>query len=77
MFDANGDRTVSIAEIQISKTSTVKTREAQSLNSSRSPSIEMKLDMLSPEVKSTIAVHLSDLREDPAAQIFSYDGLAN
>ena len=35
----------------------------------------MKLDMLSPEVKSTIAVHLADLREDPAAQIFSYDGL--
>jgi hypothetical protein len=38
---------------------------------------EMKLDTLSPEVKSTIAVHLSDLREAPAAQVFSYEGLCN
>jgi hypothetical protein len=37
----------------------------------------MKLDLLSPDVKSAIAVHLSDLRGDPAAQNLSYEGLCN
>lgn len=76
MFDGNGDGTVGIEEIQNFQ------------NFDRNPESplaaflafvgdEMKLDMLSPEVKATIGVQLSDLHGDPAAQFFSYDGLCN
>ncbi|HEY6119063.1 MAG TPA: hypothetical protein VIV66_03840, partial [Pyrinomonadaceae bacterium] len=36
---------------------------------------EMKLDLVSPDLKATIGVQLSDLHGDPAAQFFSYGGL--
>jgi len=75
MFDANGDRTVSIAEIQDFQNFDGQNQGGPIAEFLAFAGDEMKLDMLSPEVKSTIAVHLSDLREDPAAQIFSYDGL--
>lgn len=75
MFDANGDRTVSIAEIQNFQNFNGQNQGGPLAEFLAFAGDEMKLDLLSPEVKSTIAVHLSDLREDPAAQIFSYDGL--
>jgi hypothetical protein len=75
MLDANGDRTVSIAEIQNFQNSDGQNQGGPLAEFLAFAGDEMKLDMLSPEVKSTIAVHLADLREDPAAQIFSYDGL--
>ncbi len=75
VFDANGDRSVSIAEIQNFQNFGGPNQGGPLAEFLAFAGDEMKLDMLSPEVKSTIAVHLSDLREDPAAQIFSYDGL--
>jgi hypothetical protein len=76
-FDANGDSTVSIAEIQNSQNFDGQNQEGPLTEFLAFASDEMKLDMLSPDLKSTIAVHLSDLRANPAAQIFSYDGLCN
>ena len=38
---------------------------------------EMKLDLLSPDVKASIGVQLSDLQGDPTAQFFSYSGLCD
>jgi len=75
MFDASGDGTVSIAEIQNFQNLGGQNQGGPLSEFLAFAGDEMKLDMLSPEMKSTIAVHLSDLREDPAAQIFSYDGL--
>jgi prepilin-type N-terminal cleavage/methylation domain-containing protein len=75
MFDANGDRTVSIAEIQNFQNFDGQNQGGPLAEFLAFAGDEMKLDLLSPEVKSAIAVHLSDFREDPAAQIFSYDGL--
>jgi len=77
MFDTNGDRTLSIAEIQNFQNLDGQNQGGPIAEFLAFAGDEMKLDMLSPEVKSTIAVHLSDLRQDPAAQIFSYDGLCN
>jgi prepilin-type N-terminal cleavage/methylation domain-containing protein len=76
-FDANGDSTVSIAEIQNFQNFDGQNQGGPLAEFLAFAGDEMKLDMLSPDVKSTIAVHLSDLRADPAAQIFSYDGLCN
>jgi|GEM_PF-958212 len=75
MFDANGDRTVSIAEIQNFQNFDGQNQGGPLAEFLAFAGDEMKLDLLSPELKSTIAVQLSDLREDQAAQIFSYDGL--
>jgi len=75
LFDANGDRTVSIAEIQNFQNFDGQNQGGPLAEFLAFAGDEMKLDMLSPEVKSTITVHLSDLREDPAAEPFSYDGL--
>ena len=75
MFDANGDRTVSVAELQNFQNFDGQNQGGPLAEFLAFAGDEMKLDTLSPELKSTIAVHLSDLRDDPATQIFSYDGL--
>jgi prepilin-type N-terminal cleavage/methylation domain-containing protein len=75
MFDASGDGSVSIAEIQNFQNVNSQNQGGPLAEFLAFAGDEMKLDLLSPEVKSTIAVHLSDLREDPSAQVFSYDGL--
>ena len=72
MFDGNGDGTVGLAEIQ----SFNELNPESPLNAFLAfVGDEMKLDVLSPEMKMTIGVHLSDLQGEPAAQFFSYDGL--
>jgi len=75
MFDVNGDRAVSIAEIQNFQIFDGQNQGGPIAEFVAFAGDEMKLDLISPEVKSTIAVHLSDLREDPLAQIFTYDVL--
>ena len=75
MFDANGDQTVSIAEIQYFQNFDGQNQGGPLARIPAFAGDEMKLDLLSPELKSTIVVHLLDLHEDPAAQIFSYEGL--
>jgi prepilin-type N-terminal cleavage/methylation domain-containing protein len=75
MFDANGDRTVSISEMQDFQNFDDQNQRGPLAEFLAFAGAEMKLDLLSPELKSTIAVSLSDLREDPGAQLFSYDGL--
>jgi prepilin-type N-terminal cleavage/methylation domain-containing protein len=74
-FDANGDRTVSIAEIQNFQNFDGQNQGGPLAEFLAFAGAEMKLNLLSPELKSTIAVHLLDLHEDPAAQVFSYEGL--
>jgi prepilin-type N-terminal cleavage/methylation domain-containing protein len=75
MFDANSDRIVSIAEIQDFQNFDGQNQGGPLADFLAFAGAEMKLDLLSPELKSTVAVSLSDLHEDPAAQVFSYDGL--
>jgi prepilin-type N-terminal cleavage/methylation domain-containing protein len=75
MFDANGDRTVSVAEIQHFQNFDGQNQGGLLPEFLAFAGDEMKLGLLSPELKSTITVHLLDLHDDPAAQIFSYEGL--
>ncbi len=76
MIDSNGDGTVGIEEIQ-------NFQRPDDGNSNPVAEFlafagdELKLNMLSPAVKTSFAVQLSDLQGDPAAQFFSYDGLCN
>ena len=77
MFDGNGDGTVGIEEIQNFQRLDGRNQEGPLAEFLAFAGDEMKLDMLSPEVKATIGVQLSDLHGDPAEQIFSYDGLCN
>jgi prepilin-type N-terminal cleavage/methylation domain-containing protein len=74
-FDANNDGTVSIAEIQ----------NFQSPVSDLDPfaylipyvSEEMRLDLVSPDLKLAAGALFSDLEGDAAEQLFSYDGLCS
>jgi type II secretory pathway pseudopilin PulG len=74
-FDDNNDGMVTIAEIE----------NFQSPVSDLDPFAylipyvrqEMKLDLISPDVRSQAGVLLADLEGDPAAQYFSYDGLCS
>ena len=75
MFDVNGDRAVTIAEIQNFQIFDGQDQGGPLAEFVAFAGDEMKFDLLSPEEKSTIAVHLSDLRRDRGMQIFSYDGL--
>jgi len=75
MFDANGDRTVSIAEIQDFQNFNGQNQGGPLAEFLAFAGDEMKWDLLSPEVKLTIGVQLSALRADQAAQLFSYEGL--
>ena len=74
MFDGDGDGTVGIEEIQHFRN---RNRESPLAAFLAFIGDEMKLDVLSPQVKRTIGVRLSDLQGDPAAQLFSYGGLCN
>jgi prepilin-type N-terminal cleavage/methylation domain-containing protein len=74
MLDSNGDGTVVIGEIQDFNAHNPESPLAAFLAFAGD---EMKLAMLSPELKMTIGVQLSDLEGDPAAQFFSYQGLCN
>ena len=75
MFDGNGDGTVGIEEIQNFQNFDDGNAESPVGAFLAFVGDEMKLEVLSPEVKATIGVQLSDLQGDPAAQFFSYDGL--
>jgi prepilin-type N-terminal cleavage/methylation domain-containing protein len=76
MFDRNDDGVVSVEEIQSFQSSD---------NGNQEPfagflafvSDEMKLGLLSPDLKSAIGVHLSDLQGDATSQFFSYGGLCD
>jgi prepilin-type N-terminal cleavage/methylation domain-containing protein len=76
MFDRNGDRTVGIEEIQSFQVSD---------NGNQEPFAsflafvgdEMKLGLVSADLKSAIGVHLSDLKGDATSQFFSYNGLCD
>jgi hypothetical protein len=74
MFDGNGDGTVGLTEIQ-----NFDDRIADSPLAALLAFVgdEMKLDVLSPEVKAASGVRLSDLQGAPTAQFFSYDGLCS
>ncbi len=76
MFDSNGDQVVNLGEIQNFQNG------PRSADSPVAALIaiagdEMKLDELSPDVRSAISVRLTDLQGSPAAQFFSYDGLCD
>src|SRR6185295_7684568 len=77
IFDANGDRAVGIAEIENCQYFDGQNQRGPIREFFAFAGDEMKLDLLSPDVKSSIVVHLSDLRGDPAAQPLSYEGLCN
>ena len=77
MFDRNGDGTVGIEEIQSFQTSDVPNPEDPLNAFIALVGEELKLDALSPEVKASIGVQLSDLQGDGAAQLFSYGGLCD
>ncbi len=74
-FDANNDGTVSIAEIET----------FQSPVSDLDPFAylipyvreEMKLDLVSPDLKLTAGALFADLEGDASEQLFSYDGLCS
>lgn len=75
MFDSNADGTVGIQEIQDFQRFDDGNAESPVGGFLAFVSDEMKLDVLSPDVKMTIGVQLSDLQEDGAVQLFSYGGL--
>jgi type II secretory pathway pseudopilin PulG len=77
MLDQNGDGTVDIREIQNFPRVDTPTQADPLASFFAFVSDEMKLDMISPDLKGTIGVHLSDLRGDPTAQFFSFDGLCD
>ena len=76
MFDSNGDQIVSLGEIQNFQNGP---RSADSPVAALIAIVseEMKLNELSPEVRSAISVRLTDLQGNAAAQFFSYDGLCD
>jgi prepilin-type N-terminal cleavage/methylation domain-containing protein len=75
MFDHNADGRVGIDELQNLQNLNSPTEESPVSAFLAFSSDELKLDMLSSQVKATTSVQLSDLRADAAAQVFSYDGL--
>jgi prepilin-type N-terminal cleavage/methylation domain-containing protein len=75
MIDGNGDGTVGLDEIQNFQNFDGRNAESPVTGFLAFVGNEMKLDVLSPEVKATIGIQLSDLEADPSAQIFSYAGL--
>ncbi len=76
MFDSNGDQIVGIEEIQNFQSGP---RSADSPVAAfvAIVSEEMKLNLLSPEVKSAIRVQLGDLQGDAASQFFSWESLCD
>jgi hypothetical protein len=77
MFDGDGDGTVGIEEIQNFRSADGRNQEGPLASLLAFVGDEMKLGVLSPEVRASIGVRLSDLEGDAAAQFFSYDGLCN
>ena len=75
MLDTNGDGTVNVSELQGFLRPNVTNPEDEVSSFFAFVNDEMKLDLISPDLKQSIGVHLSDLHGDPAAQFFSYDGL--
>ena len=76
MFDANGDQVVNLGEIQ-SFQNGPRSAESPVAALIAIAGEEMKLDQLSPDLRSGISVRLTDLQGSPAAQFFSYDGLCD
>jgi len=76
MIDHNGDGIVDIGELQNFPRADAGTQDPL-VSFFAFVNDEMKLDLISPDLKATIGVHLSDLHGDPAAQFFSYDGLCD
>jgi len=77
MFDGNGDGRVGVEEVQNFQRFDGVNQEGPLAEFLAFAGDEMKLNMLSPDLKTTIAVRLADLHGSPAGQIFSFDGLCN
>jgi len=77
MFDSNGDGHVGIEEIQDFQRSEDPAANGPVPAFLGGVAEEMKLDVLTPDLKRTITVQLSDLHSGPAKQVFSYEGLCN
>ncbi|MFN2511367.1 MAG: type II secretion system protein [Pyrinomonadaceae bacterium] len=75
MIDGNGDGTVGLEEIQNFQNFDGRNADSPVTGFLTFVGNEMKLDVLSPELKRTIGVQISDLQADPTAQLFSYGGL--
>lgn len=75
MIDSNGDGTVSVQEIQSFQIVGDENPDDPLAEFLAFVRDEMKLGVLSPEEKATTGVQLSDILEDPAEPVFSYDGL--
>ncbi len=77
MFDGNGDGTVGLNEIQGFQTADDPRAGSPVAELVAIVSEEMKLNLLSPEVKSAIRVQMGDLQGDAASQFFSWESLCN
>ena len=75
ILDRNGDGTVNISELQNSSGIETPNQPDPVASFLAFVNDEMKFDLVSPDLKSTIGVQLSDLHGDPAAQFSSYEGL--
>ena len=75
MFDGNADGTVGMDEIQNFQNFDDENAESPVGALLAFVGDEMKLDVLSPELKSSIGVRLSDLQGDGTTEFFSYEGL--
>jgi prepilin-type N-terminal cleavage/methylation domain-containing protein len=72
MVDANGDGSVKLAEIENFQDGIDGSPVGSFIDFAAN---EMKLDVLTPDLRNTIAIVRADIQRDPSQQVFSYEGL--